>query len=355
MLRAVPAGRSVALGLVGTGPTSRLPSYNQLMRYIEAVTSVVRGRLAIATTSAAACEGGRLLPGWPNNEPCGWSAASPERSGRHHGRYNSGMTGATAARKVLDVLGAFQPDARRLALSEISRRAGLALSTAHRVVAELESWGALERGDDGCYSIGLRLYEVGVLAPRGTALRDAAMPFMEDLYELTHEVVQLAVREGPELVFTERLAGRTSVGVHTQVGLRFPLPPSGAGLVLLAFAPPEIQEAVLAGQLQRFTPKTLVDPAELRTVLAEVRRTGIAFSDRQVTMDSFSVGAPVRDASGAVVAAVSLVVHAGSSDAAMLAALLGAAARGISRSLAGTSALQPATEPLPPLRTSGQR
>lgn len=62
MLRAVPAGRSVALGLVGTGPTSRLPSYNQLMRYIEAVTSVVRGRLAIATTSAAACEGGRAAP-----------------------------------------------------------------------------------------------------------------------------------------------------------------------------------------------------------------------------------------------------------------------------------------------------
>lgn len=259
------------------------------------------------------------------------------------------MSGATAARKVLDVLGVFGPETRQLSLSEIARRTGLALSTTHRVVAELESWGALERQDDGGYCIGLRLYEVGVLAPRGTALRDAAMPFMEDLYEVTHEVVQLAVRQGTELVFTERLAGHTSVGVHTQVGLRFPLPASGAGLVLLAFAPPDVQEAVLAGPLHRFTPKTLVDPVELRTILAEIRRTGIATSDRQVTMDSFSVGAPIRDPSGDVVAAVSLVVHAESYDAAVLSALVGTAARGISRSLDGASALQSAAEPLRPL------
>lgn len=255
----------------------------------------------------------------------------------------------TAARKVLDVLGAFAPEARELSLSDIARRSGLALSTAHRVVGELESWGALERRDDGRYGIGLRLYEVAALAPRGVALRDAAMPFMEDLYELTHEVVQLAVRQGTELVFTERLAGRTSVGVHTRVGLHFPLAASGAGLVLLAFAPSEVQEEVLAGPLQRFTSHTIVDPARLRTILADVRRTGIAVSDRQVTSDALAVAAPIRDPSGEVVAAVSIVVHAGSYDTALLSALVGTAARGISRSLAGPSALRPPTEPLPPL------
>ena len=161
---------------------------------------------------------------------------------------------------MLDVLGAFGTEARELTLSALARRSGLALSTAHRVVAELMAWGALERGDDGLYRIGLRLYEVGALAPRGVELRDAAMPFMEDLYEITHEVVQLAVREGTELVFTERLAGRLSVGVHTRVGLRFPLTASGAGLVLLAFAPADVQEAVLAGPFQQFTAKTLTDP-----------------------------------------------------------------------------------------------
>lgn len=249
----------------------------------------------------------------------------------------------SAAGKVLDVLGAFGTEARELTLSAIARRSGLALSTAHRVVAELVGWGALERGDDGLYRIGLRLYEVGVLAPRGVALRDAAMPFMEDLYEITHEVVQLAVREGTELVFTERLAGRLSVGVHTQVGLRFPLPASGAGLVLLAFAPHDVQESVLAGALQRFTSRTITNPAQLRAILAEVRRTEIAVSDGRVTLDSLSVGAPVRDPSGAVVAAVSIVVHAGAQDASLLAPLVRTAARGISRSLAGPPALREAT------------
>jgi DNA-binding IclR family transcriptional regulator len=250
--------------------------------------------------------------------------------------------GVSAAGKALDVLGAFASDARELSLSELARRAGLALSTAHRVVAELVAWGALERADDGRYRIGLRLYEVGALAPRGLALRDAALPFMSDLYEVTHEVVQLAVREGRELVFIERIAGRSSVGVHTRVGLRFPLPPSGAGLVLLAFAPPEVQEAVLAGPLQSFTARTITDPARLRAVLADTRRTDIAVSDRQVTTDSLSVAAPVRDPSGAVVAAVSVVVHAGSIDPAMLSPLLRTAARGISRALSGPSALRQA-------------
>jgi DNA-binding IclR family transcriptional regulator len=260
----------------------------------------------------------------------------------------STKTGATAARKVLDVLGAFGSGNSRLTLSELARRADLPLSTAHRVVGELTAWGALERGGDGRYTVGLRLYEVGTLAPRAIELRDAAMPCLEDLYEVTHEVVQLAVREGTELVFTERLAGRTSVGVHTRVGLRFPLPPSGAGLVLLAFAPGDVQEAVLATRLQRFTPKTIVDPAALRAMLAEIRRSGVAVSDRQVTMDSLAVAAPVRDGDGAVVAAVSLVVHAGSWDPAMLSALVATAGRGISRSLAGPSALRTAGQPLPP-------
>lgn len=245
--------------------------------------------------------------------------------------------------KVLGILGAFGSDSREFTLSALAQRSGLALSTAHRVVAELLAWGALERGDDGVYRVGLRLYEVGALAPRGIGLRDAAMPFMEDLYEISHEVVQLAVREGTELVFTERLAGRSSVGVHTRVGLRFPLTASGAGLVLLAFAPTEVQEAVLAGPFQQFTVKTIIDAARLRAILAEVRHGDFAVSDGQVTLDSLSVGAPVRDPSGDVVAAVSIVVHAGSQDTALLATLVRTAARGISRSLAGPSALREAT------------
>ena len=94
----------------------------------------------------------------------------------------------------------------------------------------------------------------------------------------------------------------------TQVGGRFALPPTGVGLVLLAFAPAEVQEQVLDGPLERYTRHTITDPRQLRRVLAEVRRSGVAISDRQVTDDAVSVAAPVS-AGADVVAALSVVVR----------------------------------------------
>ncbi|MGY1615514.1 IclR family transcriptional regulator [Geodermatophilus sp. SYSU D00691] len=241
----------------------------------------------------------------------------------------------TATTKLLDVLGAFGRERPALSLSELARLTGVPLSTAHRLVAELCGWGALERGDDGRYRVGLRIWELGALAPRGLGLREAALPFMEDLYEVTHENVQLAVRDDVEVVYVERFAARDAVAVYTRVGGRFALPPTGVGLVLLAHAPVEVQERVLAGPLQRYTAHTITDPGRLRRVLAEVRRTGVAVSDRQVTDDAVSVAAPVEQR-GVVVAALSIVVR-GSSPAAVRAFTPGvrAAARGISRVLTG--------------------
>jgi DNA-binding IclR family transcriptional regulator len=235
---------------------------------------------------------------------------------------------------VLAVLDAFTRDRPALSLSEIARSTGVPLSTAHRLVAELCSWGGLERDDDGRYRVGLRIWELGALAPRGLGLREAALPFMEDLYEVTHENVQLAVREGTEVLYVERFAARDAVTVLTRVGGRFALPPTGVGLVLLAHAPADVQERVLAAPLQRYTPFTLTDPRQLRRVLAEVRRTGVAVSDRQVTADAVSVAAPI-EVRGTVVAALSIVVR-GRSPAAVRSLTPGvrAAARGISRALA---------------------
>lgn len=234
---------------------------------------------------------------------------------------------------MLAVLGAFTRDRPALSLSDIARTVGVPLSTAHRLVGELCAWGGLERDDDGRYRVGLRVWELGALAPRGLGLREAALPFMEDLYEVTHENVQLAVRDDTEVVYVERLAGRDAVSVYSRVGGRFALPPTGVGLVLLAHAPRELQERVLAGPLQRHTPYTVTDPRQLRRVLADVRRSGVAVSDRQVTTDAVSVAAPIT-ARGAVVAALSVVVR-GSSPAAVRAMTPGvrAAARGISRTL----------------------
>jgi DNA-binding IclR family transcriptional regulator len=240
--------------------------------------------------------------------------------------------GDTVTARVLAVLDAFTAEQPELTLTDLARRAGLPLSTAHRLVGELAAWGALERDGRGRYRIGLRLWEVGSLAPRSLGLRESAMPFLTDLHEVTGENVQLAVLDGRDAVYVERLSGRGAVHVVTRVGSRLPLHATGVGLVLLAHTPAPFQERVLAGPLRRYTPRTVTDPERVRRTLADVRRTGVAVSDRQIELVSQSVAAPVRGRDGTVVAALSVVVPA-AADARTYVPAVRAAALGVSRAL----------------------
>ena len=235
--------------------------------------------------------------------------------------------------RAFSVLETFTPQHPALTLSEIARRANLPLTTAHRLVGELRASRALERDGDGTYRIGLRLWEIASLAPRGVPLREAALPFLEDLYEVTHENVQLGVREGREVVYIERIAGRRAVGVLTRVGGRFPLHASGIGLVLLAHAPAAVQQEVLGAPLQRFTEHTVTDAGQLERMLERIRRDGFAVSDRQVTVDALSVAAPVFAADGEVIASLSIVSRADRTAVERLAPVVRAAALGTSRAL----------------------
>ncbi|MCE3554358.1 IclR family transcriptional regulator [Pseudonocardia sp. RS11V-5] len=245
----------------------------------------------------------------------------------------AGPTGPVLTRG-LALLAAFGPARPAMTLSQLARHTGMPLSTAHRLLGELVDWGALERDDAGSYRVGLRLWELGALAPRGQGLRERALPFLEDLSQITRENVQLAVREGTEVVFVERIGGSGAVPVLTRVGGRFALTATGVGLVLLAHAPTEVQEDVLGGRIERFTARTVTDAEQLRRMLADVRVNGFSISDRQVTMDALSVGAPIQDERGQVVAAVSLVVRHGTASPHTLSPLVRTSARAISRALA---------------------
>ncbi|MDD7963997.1 IclR family transcriptional regulator [Actinomycetospora lemnae] len=255
-------------------------------------------------------------------------------------------TGPVVAR-ALRLLEAFSDDRPTLTLSEISRRSGVPLSTAHRLVTELEVWGAVERDAGGRYQIGLRLWEVGALAPRGPGLRERALPYLEDLCAVTRENVQLAVREDDEIVFVERLAGSRAVGVLTRVGGRWAMTATGVGLVLLAHAPADVVERVLEGPFTRHTPYTLADPVRIREMLAAIRTCGYAVSERQITDDATSVAAPIRDAGGEVVAALSVVAHHDNPPVSVLAPLVRTSAAGVSHALAAGRRPRRAAPPAP--------
>lgn len=235
--------------------------------------------------------------------------------------------------RALRVLATFQDSGGALTLSEIGRRAHIPLTTTHRIVNELHEWGALERDPEGRYRVGLRLWEVAAQAPRSVGLQRTALPFMQDLYETTHRGVHLAVRESNEVIFVERFVSPDSASSRPRVGGRYPLHATAVGLVLLAHAPVEVQEQVLDGPLEPYTPHTYSSPRELRYVLAEVRRSGYAISDRQINLAFASIAAPIHDAEGCVIAALSLIIPHTEPYGPSLAYLVQVTTRGISRKL----------------------
>lgn len=237
----------------------------------------------------------------------------------------------TVLGRAFDLLGAFTAERPVLGLSELARRTGLPAPTVHRLCAQLCTRGALERTEDGRYRIGVRLWELGALAPRAHGLRQVALPFLEDLYEATHQNVQLAVLEGTEALYVERISGHHAVPLLSRAGGRLPLHASSGGLVLLAHAGPELLLAVLEAGLERFTENTITTEHRLRSTLADVRRTGTVTCREHLDPRSVAVAAPVL-AGRAVVAAVSVVVST-SDDPGLLLPALRAACRGISRGL----------------------
>jgi DNA-binding IclR family transcriptional regulator len=243
-----------------------------------------------------------------------------------------GATGPVVSR-ALQLLDTFSAERPELTLSEIARRAEMPLPTAHRLLHELCVWGAVERGEDGLYRVGLRLWELASLAPRGHGLRERSLPFLEDLSQITRENVQLAVREGTEVLYIERIAGSGAVPLVTRAGSRFALTATGVGLVLLAHAPAEVQDKVLSSPIERYTSKTVTDPVQLRRMLADVRVKGFAISDRQISMDTLSVAAPIQSPNGKVIAALSLGVRYCSARPYALAPLVRTSARAIAHAL----------------------
>ena len=106
--------------------------------------------------------------------------------------------------------------------------------------------GLLERRDDATYVVGRRLWDLGLLAPVQTGLREVAAPFLQDLQAVTRATVHLAERDGDRALYLDRLSGVASVPVVSRVGSRLPLHATGVGKVLLAHAPPDVQARVLA-------------------------------------------------------------------------------------------------------------
>jgi DNA-binding IclR family transcriptional regulator len=239
--------------------------------------------------------------------------------------------------RIFRVLEAFSADKSALSLGELVSRTGLPRSTVHRVASQLIAVRAIDRTDDG-FSLGIRLFEMGQRVPhQGLALREVAVPFMEDLYESTHEIVNLAVLDDLDMVFIEKISGHRRVPIPTRLGTRVRTHCSGLGKALLAFSDEELWDRVVARGLPANTPKTIVDGGILRRELRKIRRERLAVDYEEYVLGVVCVAAPIFRGDVAV-AALSLTGPIERVRPERVAPAVRTAAHGISRLLSRTRA-----------------
>jgi DNA-binding IclR family transcriptional regulator len=217
----------------------------------------------------------------------------------------SGICPNSVLGKVRLILEAFAIDDVDLSLSELSRRTGISKASVYRLAQELLNWGMLERsGTD--YRLGMRAFELGARVPRFRLLRDALRPYMESLHHSTNESVLLAVLDGLEVLYLEKIANSAKPARASRIAGRMPLHCTATGKVLLAYSPPHVLEAVLARPLERLTPATIVAPGLLREQVLTVASTGYAVEQEETRIGYCSVAVPVRGARGPLLGALAI-------------------------------------------------
>jgi len=218
----------------------------------------------------------------------------------------AGQTLDTVLGKAVAILRSFTAEDRVLPLAELVRRTGLPKGTVHRVAGDLVDHRLLDRTEHG-YRLSGGLFELGLRASSERTLLELAMPFLQDLYERTHETVHLGVREGTEVVYIAKIGGHRQAPSPSRPGGRMPMHCTAIGKVLLAYAGPELRREVLTGPLERRTQRTIVAPGVLERQLARVVETGVAYEQEESTPGLRCVAAPVLEVDSAVpIAAVSV-------------------------------------------------
>jgi DNA-binding IclR family transcriptional regulator len=243
-----------------------------------------------------------------------------------------------AIERAVSILNAFSMDDPELGVTELADRLGLHKSTVHRFMVNLDAAGLVERNArTGRYRLGLHVFELGALVMQQMNLWDEALPFLEGLVHDTGETGHLAVLDGGEAIYIERVEARRALRVPSAIGRGYPAHATNLGKVLLADLPRERVEAIIAERgLAAYTPQTITDPEELEADLELIRRRGYAVDNEEYDEGLRCIGAAVRDHSGNVVAALGIggpVTRITPERVEELGDLVMTAARGLSRRL----------------------
>ena len=209
--------------------------------------------------------------------------------------------------RAMRLLDCFEMGRPEMTLAELVRCGGYSKTTTYRLLTTLEEAGWLERTPSAAFRLTIKSFQVGSIVMEGLELRREAVPIMDKLAEDCGETVYLTVPSGTHAVCLERTDGGSAVRVaDLHVGGAQPLHLGAGPRALLAFDEDGLLPALLEAGLGRRTPQTIVDPDALRADLEQVRRRGYSISDEDATLGVAAIGAPVFDAGGNAVAALSV-------------------------------------------------
>jgi DNA-binding IclR family transcriptional regulator len=213
--------------------------------------------------------------------------------------------GLKSVATALDLLDCFILD-EELGVSEVARRLGVAKSTAHRLLTTLASRGLIEQSTStGRYRLGLHLFELGHLALSRVDLRRESRTMLEELREVSGWTVHLAIRQGADTLFLERLPTLRGMQAMGEYRRRWPLHATSSGKAICAFDPEAAMARSKAG-FPVFTSNTISTEAAFRAELALIKQRGYATAKEELMYKLASVAAPVLDPQGVARAAVSI-------------------------------------------------
>jgi DNA-binding IclR family transcriptional regulator len=206
---------------------------------------------------------------------------------------------------LLDVLAR---QSEPVSLKALSQATGLHPSTAHRILNDLVIVRMVDRTEPGHYQLGMRLLELGNLVKARLNVRDAAAGPMRELHKLTGETINLAVRQGDEIVYVERaVSERSGMQVVRAIGGRAPLHLTSTGKLFLAVEDARAVRSYsmrtgLAGQ----TRNSITEVQQLEKELDLVRSNGFARDNEELEMGVRCIAAAIRDDAGNLVAGLSI-------------------------------------------------
>ena len=214
---------------------------------------------------------------------------------------------ASSVERALQILECLDSSRRGLNISEISRKLNIPKSSAHVIIVTLQRMGYVQKREESLnYMLGLKAYGLGQGMMKSLSISEAAVPHMRALSNQLHLPSHVAVPDGDQGVYIQKVDTPGLIKIDTYVGRRMDLHCTGVGKVILAFGPPELQDRFLAKPVYiRYTRNTITSPRMLKREIGRVRKLGYAVDDEEEELAVRCVSVPIFQ-NGRFVAALSV-------------------------------------------------